>query len=736
MQLQSQPPGEPADESPRLNSPIEWWFVQGRFATASGASHAFMVSLFRHSLEWRGLSAGNACSLLISVLDETAGHVQVRSQIDRATASFVARAVRLAPPAWLDGLALRAVMDEVAEYGWPRSVQIEENPAKLKSAPFRAIWRDFTFEQKDDTFLLGFVEPETGRRCRFTLRPSQSRIHLPDVAVANGGSMEYVSYTRLALTGTVDDAPVSGQAWFDHQWGSQGWLVAGQDKEQILGWDWLGIQLDDGRDLLAITHYDRRLDEVLCRYAVMVEANGQSELHRDLLMTRTQWWTSPTTGARYPIECQLEIPSLELRLNFSALMPNQEIPYIPPLRSVWEGAGRVEGTCAGRKLSGSARLELHGYAFITDLRVHLNEAVERIQQKIETFLPRQLRESDIDRLTGRGRGMYDPQAQTEMLAEPLWDLMDRSGKRWWPVFGPLMIAALGVDPRPYEVLTSVTAEMILEATTIIDDIQDNGRIRRGEQCTHLRYGMEVALNAGNTAYFLPMALLSDYPGLSDGQRLELYRLLTRLYLRGHIGQAQDVYWSKSLSIEHLRCWMADSIEPRLIQVYADKTGAFTEAAAEGACVIANADAATRTACVSFGRSLGLALQIVNDVADFSAARRGGNEAGSDLRAGKLSFVIYQALRTSPRRERQRLEEIFCSPALRENPVTLAEGTEIIRRSGALQASQQYAREMMEREWRALSRVLSPSEPKSMLRVLWTFVLTLGESAEAAEFAPA
>src|SRR5207244_13552360 len=169
--------------------------------------------------------------------------------------------------------------------------------------------------------------------------------------------------------------------------------------------------------------------------------------------------------------------------------------------------------------------------------------------------------------------------------------------------------ALGVDPAPYESLISVTSEMLHDGALMIDDIEDNGYLRRGDECIHLRYGIDAAINAGNTAYFLPMVLLRDYPGLTDGQRLELFRILTRLYVRTHLGQGQDIYLSKFLSREQLRLWMNDSIDAKIIQLYALKTGEVVEAAAEGACVIAKTDEATRRVCCDFGRSFGLAFQI-------------------------------------------------------------------------------------------------------------------------------
>jgi geranylgeranyl diphosphate synthase type I len=735
MELRSDPEIRLADESPRLDSPIEWWFVQGRFASANGDTHSFMVSLFRHALEWRGLSAGSACALMISVLEEGTGKVRVHSQVDPSTSSFLVKASKLAAPRGLDAIALEAAMAEMGEYGLPRSIRAEAKPARLTSAPFRAAWGDFALEQTQRGFLLSFAEPETQRRLRFELRPRRPRLHLAGAAIANGGSMEYAAYTRLSLTGTAEDEGVSGEAWLDHQWGSHGWFLADRDQEQMLGWDWLGAQLSDGSDLLVMAHYDRSAGALLCKYTVLLEKEG-AQLRHDVDIAPNEWWTSPWTGARYPVACTIRIPSFGLELRFKPRVVQQEVPTVPPMRAVWQGAGEVSGTRQGRPIFGVARLELHGYAYVANLARHLESVTARIQQNIESFLPRWLGEGDLARLTARTCALYDPRAQTEMLSTPLWDLMDRGGRQWWAAFGALMIAALGRDPQPYELLVCVTAEMLHDATVIIDDVQDNGHLRRGAECIHRRYGIDVALNAANTAYFLPMGLLADYPGLSDEQRLELYRLLSRLYARGHIGQAQDLYWSRTLTREQLGLWMADSIKPRILQVYADKTGALTEAAAEGACVIAGANAETRHACARFGRHLGIAVQIVNDIANFNPARADRAVIGSDLREGKMTFVIYHALDRLKRRDRDRLETIFCSPSLRRDEEALAEAVELVRQSGAITASREHASRMLHDEWRRLSAVLPPSDPKAMLRVLWTFLLSLGEDAVRTDFAPA
>jgi geranylgeranyl pyrophosphate synthase/predicted secreted hydrolase len=736
MHLRSETQIRLGDESPRMGFPVEWWFVQGRFESEKSGRREFMVSLFRHALEWGSISAGNAYSLLISTLEESSRSSAWLSQIDPATVPFLVAALRTAPPAGLDPIAVRSLTDEIEQYGLPKSIRTLAPGATIESAPLRARWGDFELSQTEDAFVLGFIEPETERRCSFRLTPVHPRFHLADVAVANGGSMDYVSYTRLALEGDVDGETVRGEAWLDHQWGSQGWFVAGENTAQIFGWDWLGVQLENDSELLVMVIRDQRSGAALCQYAVLVDEGGAARLLRDVEITPRAWWTSPVSDASYPVACQVTIPSLELELDFEPLVLDQEIPIFPPIRAVWEGAGRVEGTWAGRAIGGHARLELHGYAYLLDLEQHLDKAVSRIRTDIESFLPRTFSQADLERFAGPADSEYDTMAQTAVLAKPLWDFMDRGGGNpWRPIFGTLILGALGVEPTPYSSLISITAEMLHDGLLVIDDIVDNSRLRRGEDCIHLRYGVDVAINAGNAAYFLPMLLLRDYPHLSDAQRLELFRILTRLYVRVHLGQGQDIYWSKSLTREQLRLWMDDSIDAKIIQLYTLKTAAVVEAGAEGACVIAQTDEATKRVCCDFGRCFGVAFQIVNDIVEFSPNVIGRGAESSDIAAGKLSYVVAKALRLLPAAEAARLETIFCSPALRSEPSVVAEGIDLVQRSGALALCRREAHEMMTEQWKRFSAHVPPSEPKTMLRVLWTFLLSLGCDERYAKFAP-
>lgn len=409
MQLYDDRLVNPSADDARYTAPMEWWFVQGSFDGERTGRREFMLAFFRHTHKLSDASATgtNAFCLLLSVLDPACGRTRLLSQVDPATCEFLVQA-HDRMPAGFDPLVTRAVADELADCGPPRPIRCEASPVEWTAAPFRLAWNGMVMERNEDAFVLRFSEPETGRRCEFQLTPSHPGIHISDIAVVGTESMDYVSYTRLTLAGDMDGEPVHGQAWLDHQWGSNGWLAAGQERSRILGWDWLGIQLDDGHDLLVMVHRDLGDGSVLCRYAVLVTATGPSRLMRDFELSQTAWWTSPATHTRYPVACRLTVPELNLDLQFTPATPAQEIPMLAPLRAVWEGAGHVAGTWAGRAVAGRARLELHGYAYILNLREHLDGLVKRIGRHVETYLPRNISVEAMEQYAGPASGQYDP----------------------------------------------------------------------------------------------------------------------------------------------------------------------------------------------------------------------------------------------------------------------------------------------------------------------------------------
>jgi len=177
---------------------------------------------------------------------------------------------------------------------------------------------------------------------------------------ASGGSY-YYSRTRMDVAGTlsVDGQPrtVTGEAWFDHQWGNFITVGAG-------GWDWFSVQMEDGNDLTISLVRDND-GNLVTSYGTLVRPDGtQVNLAPDdIAVQATDTWTSPHTGAIWPSRWTIELPGENWSLTLTPSMADQELQTIASTDVIyWEGEVLIEGTINGSPATGLGYVELTGYA--------------------------------------------------------------------------------------------------------------------------------------------------------------------------------------------------------------------------------------------------------------------------------------------------------------------------------------------------------------------------------------
>jgi geranylgeranyl diphosphate synthase type 3/geranylgeranyl diphosphate synthase type I len=251
----------------------------------------------------------------------------------------------------------------------------------------------------------------------------------------------------------------------------------------------------------------------------------------------------------------------------------------------------------------------------------------------------------------------------------------------------------------------------------VDDIEDSSQLRRGAPCIHLRHGLNVAINAANTLYFLPFLHLLDHPTVGDPKRHRICEILLRNCVRAHFGQGHDIFWSNHLDPHSLALWLEDKLPEKILQMYHYKTGAAVEGLAEIACIIAEADAAVTEACKDFGRSFSVAFQIMDDIHNFSDLAEWTKRCAEDLAEGKLTYVMVNALRMLEERDRERLAQIVCSKTLRQEADGQGEACELMRRSGALESCRSEAQMLAQRSWEKFAKALPNSWPRMILRMM-------------------
>ncbi|HEY5374078.1 MAG TPA: polyprenyl synthetase family protein [Polyangiaceae bacterium] len=211
----------------------------------------------------------------------------------------------------------------------------------------------------------------------------------------------------------------------------------------------------------------------------------------------------------------------------------------------------------------------------------------------------------------------------DALLGPLSDFLSRPGKEF-----RACLVRIGWQLSGRSTLPPGELPLIIEAlhagSLIVDDIEDNSSERRGAPALHCRYGLPLALNAGNFLYFWALELLSRL-GLPPITELGLHRAFSRTLLACHQGQALD------LSVNITTLDQADVL-PTVSAVTCLKTSKLCQLAAHMGALAAGAPQAKAHAIAGFGSSLGAGLQMLDDLSGISSERRAA-KGHEDLRHG-------------------------------------------------------------------------------------------------------
>jgi geranylgeranyl pyrophosphate synthase len=218
-----------------------------------------------------------------------------------------------------------------------------------------------------------------------------------------------------------------------------------------------------------------------------------------------------------------------------------------------------------------------------------------------------------------------PDNQEELLVVATGRLLDAGGKRVRPAMCLLAAGMFGVD---FERAVSLAAgvEMLHTATLVHDDLIDDAQLRRGAPTLNADRSPSFTVLAGDYLFARAASLVARTDNVST---MDLFAKTLMVILNGEIAQRASK-------------WQVDRQEYER-RIYA-KTAALFVLTTHAAAVLGGADDASTQLVIEFGRSAGMAFQIVDDVLDFIGdASRMGKLTGSDLRQGLFTLpVIYYA----------------------------------------------------------------------------------------------
>ncbi|RQO53160.1 carotenoid 1,2-hydratase [Variovorax sp. KBW07] len=305
----------------------EWWYITGHARTAAGREFGFQVTFFRSRVEatqnMRSAFAAKNLVFAHAAVTDLEGRVLLHDQ-------RIARA----------GFGVASASDADTD------VRI----------------RDWSLaRQKDGSYAARIPAGEFTLDLRFT--PTQPVLLQGNAGLSRKGPEEaQASYYysepqlkvqgKLALTGQAFE--VDGGAWLDHEWSEA--LM----HPEAVGWDWIGMNLDDGSALTAF-HLRRADGSGLWAGGSFRPRDGVARIFKndEVRFERINAWTSPRTQAKYPTQWRVQTPSGNFVVR--ALLDDQELDSRGSTGGVyWEGLSELLDA-QGRRV-GSGYLEMTGYA--------------------------------------------------------------------------------------------------------------------------------------------------------------------------------------------------------------------------------------------------------------------------------------------------------------------------------------------------------------------------------------
>ncbi|MEZ0122117.1 MAG: lipocalin-like domain-containing protein [Candidatus Reddybacter sp.] len=303
----------------------EWWYLTGNLRDAKGNEFGYQVSFFRVQLspaqnQAKRLSPWAAKHIWMAHVALTNGRSGKHHSEERFSRESLGLAGVQASPfnIWLDNWQIVALDNKT----WQLAVATDAFKLQLNLAPSKP------------PVLMG----EQG---------------LSQKSATPGNASYYYSITRLHTEGKITvkqrDYWVSGNSWFDREWGS-----SALDKDQQ-GWDWFSLQLNSGEELM---YYRlRNLQGQTHPYSagIWVDKLGRTQpiSAEEIVLSPTVWWQS-SEGSRYPVGWQLTYHDRHWHID--ALVENQlmdtQVRY-------WEGAIKIFDS--EKRQVGSGYLELTGY---------------------------------------------------------------------------------------------------------------------------------------------------------------------------------------------------------------------------------------------------------------------------------------------------------------------------------------------------------------------------------------
>ena len=285
------------------------------------------------------------------------------------------------------------------------------------------------------------------------------------------------------------------------------------------------------------------------------------------------------------------------------------------------------------------------------------------------------------------------------------------GKRLRPVMALITCEMVGGDSEK-AIPFAASLEAIHNFTLVHDDVMDNDELRHGVAACHTVYGLSTAILAGDTLFAYAFEMIADCD-IEPKIKADLVKNVANVVRKIAEGQQLDINFEDDPEVK----------SEQYMEMIKLKTSILFGTAAYGGALIGGAPEEEARILEDMATNVGLGFQIWDDYLDATASETVlGKPAGSDIRQGKKTLLVIEALNRAKEREKIRLKDIIEKKNNTDDEV--AEAVNIMKECGALTASRSLANSYL----KGVKKVLSAypnDEPKQLFEELLEYMVKRG-----------
>lgn len=254
-------------------------------------------------------------------------------------------------------------------------------------------------------------------------------------------------------------------------------------------------------------------------------------------------------------------------------------------------------------------------------------------------------QSELKKLVNKAILNLSYNEEAERLNDPVKYILSIGGKRLRPVIA-LMTCNLYIDHIDDAIIPATGLEVFHNFTLVHDDIMDHAPVRRNLPTVHSKWNVNQAVLSGDVMAFIANECFLQTP---SKYLAKVFRVFNKAAIEVCVGQQLDIDFEKSVVVS----------EDEYLRMIELKTAVLIAASAKIGAIMGGAEEKDYDLLYDFGRNLGLAFQIQDDLLDiYGDSKIFGKIMGGDIISNKKTFMLVKALELASADQGKMLHDLF------------------------------------------------------------------------------